>query len=472
MPMNIKQSFPNAVISKSSSSSNLMNFLSLDSEVKSWLLAKFTEYNGKLNAYKLSEYIKSMRYKSNEWNIKLLEARHSSKGKIKLLTKVQIIFDYANDLISYSLPEYGFPKKMEEAQVDWSVISDNKRFLLNPDGAWGEIELHFECGALILDDFKPLCPYTYDLNDYRLGRIDFSVKEWIDILLSGFNFNPEEFDEEAKLTLLQRFLPMVEKRLNAIELAIKGSAKSYCYSQLSPYTWLTSGTISRATAFYNNTTKKTGYFSNNDVVTFDEIQSIRCTAPEEMTGMMKAYLENGEIRVGSYCGHSDASMVMLGNIDVNDMDIEKKNMFKGIPSWLKESALIDRFALIIDGKKIGRFTEERKFEGVGLSSEYLSEIFHLLRDEFYYRSIVDEIIEVDGRADARNLEAVKKICSAYLKLLFPHVTSADDIDKEEFRKYCLEPAIKGRIAVLSQLRFLDEEYENVEMPVIKIKGEE
>ena len=92
-----------------------------------------------------------------------------------------------------------------------------------------------------------------------------------------------------------------------------------------------------------------------------------------------------------------------------------------------------------------------------------------MRDEFYYRAIVDELLSVEGNCDARNFEAIKKTCTAFLKLLFPHVTSIKDIDVEEFKKYCLEPAIRMRWGVLCQLRFLDEEYTNVEMPTIKVK---
>lgn len=465
----ISKAFPKAVVSKTSSATTLMNFLDLPSDVKSWLLAKFTNEGGKLDAFALSEYVKDMRFKANDWNIKLLEARHTTKGRIKLLTKVKVEFDYANDLICFSLPEYSFPKKKDEAQVDWSVISKNKKYLLNADGAWGEVSLFFDCGLVILEDFEPLCPYTFDLNEYRAGRAAFTTEEWIDVLLGGLNFNPDEFDEEAKLTLIQRFLPFVEKRLNMIELAIKGSAKSYCYTQLSSYNWLTSGTVSRATAFYNNTTKKVGYFGHHDVVVWDEVQTIKSSAPEEMNGMLKAYLESGEIRVGGYTGVADAGFVMLGNIDVEKMDVEEHNMFKKLPTMLRESALIDRFAMIIEGWNIGRMTEERKFEGVGLSTNYLTEMMHELREEFYYRAIVDELLEVEGKCDVRNFEAVKKLCTAYLKLLFPNVTSVDSVNKEDFKKYCLEPAIRGRAAVLSQLRFLDEEYEDIEMPNIKIK---
>lgn len=467
--MKIKKVFPNAIVNKTSTASTLMSFLDLSSEVKGWLLQKFTNEEGKLNAYGISEYVKSMRLKTDEWNTRLLEARHSAKGQIQLLTKVVIEFDYAKDLICFSLPEYGFPLKKGEARVDWSIVSKNKEHLLTPGGAWGEITLTYDCGIIFLSDFNPLCPYTFNLNNYRKARKEFTTEEWIDALLGGLNFNSTNMTEEQKLTLIQRFLPFVEKRLNTIELAIKGSGKSYCYSQLSPYNWLVSGgSISRATAFYNNTTKKPGYFSNYSQVIWDEIQTIKCNSPEEMGGALKSYLENGEIRIGNYCGTADAGLTLIGNIPNSQFDPQEHNMFSSLPKMFQESALLDRFAGIIEGWKIGRFTEDRKMNGWAISTDYLVEMLHQLRDEFYYRSIVDELIIADSNCDTRNLEAIKKLITAYLKLLFPHITSAEEVNINEFRKYCVEPAIQMRWNVLCQLRFLDDEYQNIEMPVLKI----
>lgn len=468
----LKQAFPNAVVNKSTSANTLMNFLELPADVKGWLLQKFTSEDGQLDAYNLSEYVKEMRLAANEWNIKLLEARHTAKGQIKLLTKIIIEFDYAKDQICFSLPEYGFPKKKAEATADWSVISSNKEHLLNPEGAWGEIVLCYNQGVVELMKFTPLCPYTYKLKAYQCGRNAFNTEDWINVLIAGLNFNPDAFDQDAKLTLLQRFLPFVEKRMNQIELATKGTGKSYCYSQLSTHNWMTSGIVSRATAFYHNVTKKVGYFGIYDNVIWDEVQTLKCNDPEEMNGVLKPYLESGEIRIGGYCGTADAGLTLVGNIPEGQMDVEKHNIFTTLPKMFKESAFIDRFTGIIEGWKIGRVTEDRKYEGWALSTNYLTEMFHQLREEFYYRAIVDELLYVEGKCDTRNYEAIKKTCTAYFKLLFPQITCKTAVDIAEFRKYCLEPAIRMRWAVLCQLRFLDEEYENVKMPVVKIKGEE
>lgn len=472
MTLNSKiiSNFPFAVINKSASTTTLLNFLELPSECKSWLCQKFTnKQTGKLDAFSLSEYVKEMRLKPEEFNMKMLEARHSARGRIKFLSKVRIEFDYEKDSIKFFLDEYQLPKKTATV-VDWSLISENKEYLLNPNGAWGEITIEYDCSQLQMIEFKPLCPYTYDLNQYRSKRKNFTLQEWIDAILGGLGFNSEAYNDEGKLALLERFLPLLEGRLNMIEASIKGSGKSYCYSQVSKYSWLTAGSLSRATAFYNNTTKKTGYFFDNDTVTFDEIQTMAVNKPEEMAGMLKTYLESGEVRIGNYVGNADAGLTIVGNVNINRTDFEKQNVLGCLPKLWNESAVIDRFSLIIDGIKIGRFSENKRAIGFHLSSEYLTGIFHELRSEFYYRAIVDELLEVEGDCDVRNFEQIKRTATALLKLLFPHVTSVDEIDVEEFKKWVLKPAIRGRYLVLCQLRYIDgKEYDNIKMPKIKIK---
>ena len=107
-------------------------------------------------------------------------------------------------------------------------------------------------------------------------------------------------------------------------------------------------------------------------------------------------------------------------------------------------------------------------EGWTLSTNYITEIFHRLRDKFYFRAFVDELVKTDNNADSRNLESVKRLTTAFMKLLFPHITNINEIDKEEFKKYCLEPAMMMREDVLKQLRIQDSEYDDKKMPQINL----
>ena len=79
-------------------------------------------------------------------------------------------------------------------------------------------------------------------------------------------------------------------------------------------------------------------------------------------------------------------------------------------------------------------------------------------------------IEIPAKADTRHLNAVKRIATAYCKLLFPHITNVDDLDKYEFDRYCLQPAIHRRDQVRRQCANIDNESSfSQPMPDIRVK---
>ncbi len=53
------------------------------------------------------------------------------------------------------------------------------------------------------------------------------------------------------------------------------------------------------------------------------------------------------------------------------------------------------------------------------------------------------------------MTAIKRLCTAFMKLLFPNVQSAEDIDKQDFIKYCLNPAMEMRSVIYKQLCIID-----------------
>lgn len=86
-----------------------------------------------------------------------------------------------------------------------------------------------------------------------------------------------------------------------------------------------------------------------------------------------------------------------------------------------------------------------------------------------YRSVVDELIIVPDGADTRDTEAVKRIATAYLKLLFPHVQHASDISTRDFKRYCLDRARRMRDTIKYQLGLLDVEYAGKDMPPFTVR---
>ena len=398
--------------------------------------------------------------------------------RVRFLAKLRVEIDVRTGEGFFSLPDLGFPSRKREALVSSPVLRQYSHELLAESETWGIIECDWNPfgltgkegdGVIRMIDYKPFQPYRIDIEFFQDARKAFSTDEWIDLLLLAVDYNPAGFlSTRQKLTLLARLLPFVEKRVNLIELAPKGTGKSYLMSQISKHGWLVSGgSISRARLFYDISKKARGLVSRYDYVAFDEVQTISFPDVDEVRGALKGYLESGEYRVGDYRGVGDAGLVLMGNIPDEKMNINI-NMFTELPNAFQESALIDRFHGFIEGWHIPRMRENMKAIGWALNVEYFSEIMHALRNDIIYPALIDELLEIPKSSDTRDTTAVKRICSGFMKLLFPHVKSVDSVNKDEFEIYCLEPALHMRQIIKRQLHIMDSEYSD-SIPVISIR---
>lgn len=254
---------------------------------------------------------------------------------------------------------------------------------------------------------------------------------------------------------MRRLLPFVEKRVNLIELAPKGTGKSYVFEKISKRGWLISGgTVSRASLIYDNAKKTGGLLTRFDYVGFDEVQSITFEQPGQIQQALKHYMEFGEIKGFDAALTAEAGVIVLGNIDAERFDINK-NMVEHISEVFGESATLDRFHGFIPGWQIPRMTTGMIAKGWAINTEYFAEVLHELRSDLSYAAIVEEMISYKSNSDKRDLTAIKRLCTAFMKLLFPHVQSREDITQEEFEHYCLKPAMEMRSVIKKQLCIID-----------------
>ncbi len=107
------------------------------------------------------------------------------------------------------------------------------------------------------------------------------------------------------------------------------------------------------------------------------------------------------------------------------------------------------------GTYIPRMTTGLIANGWAINTEYFAEVLHALRDDLSYAGIVEDLIEYPAKADKRDMTAIKRLCTALLKLLFPQVQSAADVNREEFMQYCLLPAMDMRAVIKKQLCIID-----------------
>ena len=449
--------------------------LNIPPYLRDWLVMRFSDSNGLVDMDEIMQFVRSTIPRREDWEP--LKARMVNEGApIRFLARMQAEIDVSSGEALFSLPDFGFPRHRREAVVSREVIRNRKDELLASSETWGVVKLEWrlekrnagpEIGTVYMTDFAPFQPYRVDVEFFQQARSEFSLEEWIDLLLLGVDYNPAGFLSMAeRLALLTRLLPFVEKRVNLIELAPKGTGKSYMFSQLSKRGWLVSGgSISRARMFHNIASNAPGLVKRYDYVALDEVQTITFTNDDEVKGALKGFMESGEYRIGEHHGHGEAGIILLGNINQDRMN-EDDNMIRELPPVFQESALIDRFHGFLRGWSIPRMRENLKAEGWGLNTEYLTEMFHALRDDVRYRATVDELLRVPRGADTRDTEAVKRLATAWLKLLFPDATSISKVDLNLFRHHCLEPAMDMRGVIRKQLHKMDLEYP-AEVPPIE-----
>ena len=115
-----------------------------------------------------------------------------------------------------------------------------------------------------------------------------------------------------------------------------------------------------------------------------------------------------------------------------------------------------------------RIKKDMIYKGWTINVEYFSEILHSMRTQNSYGLLFDQLVEFQKDADMRDFTAVKRIATAYMKLFFPHWKNVEDVDKYEFERFCLNPAIYRRGIVKKQCHNIDPEFKTA-MPDIWVK---
>ena len=469
----IRNQFASMAIYKDSASTNsLFAGRNLPSFVKDFVLKKYINEIGQVDKNGLTNFLETVIPQKSEE----VKDRLGNGEEITLLTRFIIYIDLVKGVRRFGIPDLGI--KINEGQIPEYVYSKHKGSLVDGE-KWGIIKLCVLPDAdgkkqhVEMVDYKPFKPYkSVDVNFYKEARKSFSTTEWIDFLLSAMEYDPDGFESIAcKLEFLTRLLIFVEPRLNCIELAPKGTGKSYVFGNLSKYGWLVSGgKVTRAKLFYDKQKQQNGIIKNHDFTAFDEIQTIVFQEPSEIQAALKSYLESGKTTIDNNEFSSECGLILMGNIPLTkDRRPASIKYFDSLPTNFRESALLDRFHCFIEGWYLPRINKSMIFKGWTVNVEYFSEVLHAMRTQNQYGLLFDELVSFQKDSDMRDFTAVKRITSAYMKLIFPHWTTKEDVDLEEFDLYCLQPAIRRRGIIKEQCHFIDPEFKT-QMPIIEIKN--
>lgn len=471
----IREQFaPMAIYKDPSSTNSLFAGRNLPSFVKDFILKRYISTDGSVNRQGLTDFLdKVIPERQTE-----VKDRLDAGEELTLLTRFIIYIDLIKGVRRFGIPDLGI--KINEGQIPEYVYKNHRGELVDGE-KWGIIKvtvLPDEDGKknhVEMVDYKPFKPYkSVDVDYLRNARMAFTTQEWIDLLLSAMEYDTDGFESTTqKMEFLTRLLIFVEPRLNVIELAPKGTGKSFVFGNLSKYGWLVSGgKVTRAKLFYDKAKQQNGIMKNHDFTAFDEIQTIIFQEPAEIQAALKSYLESGKTTIDNNEFSSECGLMIMGNIPLNEQRHPLNyRYFDSLPQSFRESALLDRFHCFIEGWHLPRINKGIIYKGWTINVEYFSEILHTLRTQNIYGLLFDAIVGYDKNADTRDFNAVKRIAVGYMKLLFPHWTSIADINKDDFDTYCLQPAIRRRGIIKEQCHYIDPEFKTA-MPNFWIKEDE
>lgn len=332
------------------------------------------------------------------------------------------------------------------------------------EGMWGVVELNLAGkNDPHLKTFQPM-QATVDIELYKQARQYFTLQEWMALLITSMGYDASKFNEEEQLILLSRLLPMVQKNMHMIELAPKGTGKSYFYENVSPRVRIVSGgTLSPAVLFVNNASNQWGLLARYKTLVLDEIQTAVFEKPGEIVGTLKGFLANGKLtRGGKHETSSDCSLVMLANIELDDkLRPINEFYFSELPDFLQETAFLDRIKGLIPGWETRKLDVNSFAKNVGLKMDFFGDTLIKLRDDLEFDTYCSRKIDILGKGYKRNADAVQQIASGMMKLLFPDMRVSD----EDFFRYCVATGVKYRQLVWSQLHDADAEYRNYEAKI-------
>jgi ATP-dependent Lon protease len=371
------------------------------------------------------------------------------KGKHTLIDKVKVRYLAEDDKYWAEFVNFGH----KYVHVPERYVRDYDRLLMG--GIWAQVEIKHQYdeeatgkrSPFWIESLKPIQLATFDLEEYRTCRRQFTTDEWIDLLVRSVGLEPSHFSRRLKLLFLTRLIPLCEQNYNLVELGPRGTGKSYAYQELSPYVILLTGPTTVANLFFNMATNKIGLVGLWDAVAFDEVADLQ-KMPKEVVTTLKTYCESGTFARGKESLSGIASIAFFGNTNQPvEVMVRSSHLFIPMPDVIREDmAFLDRIHFYVPGWEVPKMRVEFFTEHYGFVVDYLAEALRELR-RHNYTEMIDRYFALGSHLNARDVKAVRKTVSGLVKLLYPH----GEVAREEMPEL-VELALEGRRRVKEQLK--------------------
>ncbi|RLD03505.1 MAG: BREX system Lon protease-like protein BrxL [Chloroflexota bacterium] len=394
----------------------------------------------------------------------LIKSTIRERGRHRVIDKVSVVLNTKTDSYEATFSNLGIDKVV----IDTDTIKRHPKLLVS--GVWciSDIEYMYtdEVNKVpwILDSIKPIQLSHFDFDLYLEKRKQFTLEEWIDLLIQSIGFNPDFFDLREKLFQLMRLVPYCERNYNMIELGPKGTGKSHIYSDFSPHGILISGgEVTVPKLFVDNRTGKIGLVGFWDAVAFDEFAGKKKRSNKSLVDILKNYMANKSFSRGIETIGAGASLVFIGNTSQKLSHLlMHSNLFEDLSPQFYDSAFLDRLHFYIPGWEVDIIRGEMFSGGYGFVVDYLAEILRYLRD-YDYTHKYTEHFELSSALSTRDRDGINKTFSGLMKILFP-----DGSASKEDMEMILEFAAEGRKRVKDQLMRIDSTYSMVEFSYVSL----
>ncbi len=393
----------------------------------------------------------------------LFKARAREKGSVKLIDIVKARLDAKTDSFLVELPSLG----IKDVRIADTLVHEHERMLT--DGFYAEVTLTYDAAIaeerygrpFAIESLRAIQLSKSDvLATLMKGRKQFTTAEWKDFLVRSIGLEPAAMSDRAKMVVLLRMIPFVERNYNLVELGPRGTGKSHLFQQISPYSHLISGgKATVAKMFVNMSNGQRGLVCLYDVVCFDEVSGISFDQKDGVN-ILKGYMASGEFSRGKDSIRASGGVVMVGNFDV---DVEQQQRIGHLlsplpPEMRNDTAFMDRIHAYAPGWDFPKLKpDDHLTDHFGLVTDFLSECWTKQR-ECTRLSVLQGRVHWGGALSGRDIEGVNKTISGLLKLLFPDPDMA--IPDEELEAI-VRMALEARRRVKEQQkRCLKTEFRN------------
>jgi len=397
----------------------------------------------------------------------LVRSNIKEKGRYKVIDKISVDLNDKKDVYEAQFSNLG----IKDVLVDSGTVKKHPKLLVS--GVWCIADLEYEftedksSSPWILSTLKPIQLSHFDFDSYVEARQQFTIDEWIDLLVQSIGFNPKMFGKRSKLTQLVRLIPFCERNYNLIELGPKGTGKSHIYSEFSPHGILISGgEVTVPKLFVNNASGKIGLVGYWDCVAFDEFAGKQKRVDKALVDIMKNYMANKSFSRGVETLGAEASMVFVGNTQHTvPYMLKHSDLFCELPDKFYDSAFLDRIHFYIPGWEVDIIRGEMFSNGYGFVVDYLAEILRSLRnqdDSDRYKAY----FSLSSDLSTRDRDGINKTFSGLMKILFPQIEATQEEIEE-----LLQFAIEGRKRVKDQLMRIDSTYGDIRFTYLGTNGQ-